>query len=327
MSAREADGHSALCLSGGGIRSASFNLGVLQGLAQAGVLDSVDYLSTVSGGGYVGGWLTAWRTRARQTSRRIPAQMAGGLDRARRPRPEPLARLRRSTSASSIRTSACDSIDVWTLGTIILRNLLLNWVVLVPMLAAAALLPRSLSRRPRTAVAAGARVAGAPRCWYLHDWLVALPLFGIAALFAALELPSLGNRRHGQRAFVAVLPRADRARRNRHLGPPLLGVALRRRFLAALGVIVAIVGMTLPWVVGGLLSAGGGGRGRGSRRPLAGAAGRTAIWWANHALTRDGPPPSADLRRRGPADHARPAVRPDDAVCRPRQPRHDRRRP
>src|SRR6266545_3333794 len=35
---------SALCLSGGGIRSASFGLGVLQALARAGVLEKFDYL-------------------------------------------------------------------------------------------------------------------------------------------------------------------------------------------------------------------------------------------------------------------------------------------
>src|SRR4051812_14466068 len=51
---------SALCLSGGGIRSASFSLGVVQGLAKRGLLEKFDYLSTVSGGGYLGGWLTAW---------------------------------------------------------------------------------------------------------------------------------------------------------------------------------------------------------------------------------------------------------------------------
>ncbi|HEV8715309.1 MAG TPA: patatin-like phospholipase family protein, partial [Candidatus Binatia bacterium] len=49
----------ALCLSGGGIRSATFGLGVLQGFAAHGLLDKFDYLSTVSGGGYIGSWLTA----------------------------------------------------------------------------------------------------------------------------------------------------------------------------------------------------------------------------------------------------------------------------
>jgi predicted acylesterase/phospholipase RssA len=51
----------ALCLSGGGIRSAAFALGILQGLARFGLLGRFDYLSTVSGGGYIGSWLTAWR--------------------------------------------------------------------------------------------------------------------------------------------------------------------------------------------------------------------------------------------------------------------------
>ncbi len=52
-----------LALSGGGIRSATFNLGLLQGLARLGVLPHVDYLATVSGGGYVGGFWTAWLHR------------------------------------------------------------------------------------------------------------------------------------------------------------------------------------------------------------------------------------------------------------------------
>jgi hypothetical protein len=47
-----------LALSGGGIRSASFGLGVLQALAAGGVFRRIDYLSTVSGGGYIGSSLT-----------------------------------------------------------------------------------------------------------------------------------------------------------------------------------------------------------------------------------------------------------------------------
>src|ERR1700736_2246907 len=44
-------------ISGGGIRSATFNLGILQGLSERGLLPHLDYLSTVSGGGYIGSWL------------------------------------------------------------------------------------------------------------------------------------------------------------------------------------------------------------------------------------------------------------------------------
>jgi len=43
-----------LALSGGGIRSATFCLGLLRGMARRGLLSRFDYLSTVSGGGYTG---------------------------------------------------------------------------------------------------------------------------------------------------------------------------------------------------------------------------------------------------------------------------------
>lgn len=74
-----------LAFSGGGIRSATFGLGVLQALAQPhsddnsvddadgdsgeansprpALLSLFDYLSTVSGGGYIGSWFSAWLHR------------------------------------------------------------------------------------------------------------------------------------------------------------------------------------------------------------------------------------------------------------------------
>src|SRR6266446_3726982 len=52
-----------LALSGGGIRSATFCLGFLQALNDRGALKLFDYLSTVSGGGFSGGWWSAWLTR------------------------------------------------------------------------------------------------------------------------------------------------------------------------------------------------------------------------------------------------------------------------
>ena len=51
---RGSDDVAGLGLSGGGIRSATFNLGVLQALARERWLRRVDFLSTVSGGGYIG---------------------------------------------------------------------------------------------------------------------------------------------------------------------------------------------------------------------------------------------------------------------------------
>lgn len=50
-------------LSGGGIRSGAFSLGFLMGLSRSGILKFVDYLSTVSGGGYAGAALSAEAVR------------------------------------------------------------------------------------------------------------------------------------------------------------------------------------------------------------------------------------------------------------------------
>ncbi len=71
-----------LCLSGGGIRSATFCLGVLQALAKRGELARFDYLSTVSGGGYIGTCLTSLLTRTRGAMAREPwrAETKVGLD-------------------------------------------------------------------------------------------------------------------------------------------------------------------------------------------------------------------------------------------------------
>ncbi|MEM7503982.1 MAG: hypothetical protein AAF417_18210, partial [Pseudomonadota bacterium] len=49
-----------LCCSGGGIRSATLCLGAAQKIAEEGLLSDIDYLSTVSGGGYFGGFLSSY---------------------------------------------------------------------------------------------------------------------------------------------------------------------------------------------------------------------------------------------------------------------------
>lgn len=48
-----------MSLSGGGIRSSTFCLGVVQVLAERGLMKDFDYLSTVSGGGYIGSFITS----------------------------------------------------------------------------------------------------------------------------------------------------------------------------------------------------------------------------------------------------------------------------
>src|SRR5919112_6603986 len=52
-----------VAISGGGIRSATFALGVFQALAKRQLLSRIDYISTVSGGGYFGSFLGRLFTR------------------------------------------------------------------------------------------------------------------------------------------------------------------------------------------------------------------------------------------------------------------------
>ena len=80
------DNLTGIALSGGGIRSATFCLGALQALAKHDLLKYFDYLSTVSGGGYIGGSLTWWwsdqwrpRTQAAAAVQAQPAARAAGL--------------------------------------------------------------------------------------------------------------------------------------------------------------------------------------------------------------------------------------------------------
>lgn len=63
-----------LALSGGGIRSATFNLGVLQGLHRLDLLRHVHYLATVSGGGYIGGFWSKWLEKHQTVDGKAPSE-------------------------------------------------------------------------------------------------------------------------------------------------------------------------------------------------------------------------------------------------------------
>jgi len=129
-----------LCCSGGGIRSATFHLGVVQALAKLGLLSRLDYLCTNSGGGYLGGWLVAWIQRA--GARRVEAELGGtGLGDAPEPRP---VRFLRSFSNYLTPRAGLFSADTWTLVATYLRNLFLNLLILVLTLSALLLIPRLL---------------------------------------------------------------------------------------------------------------------------------------------------------------------------------------
>lgn len=130
----------ALCISGGGIRSATFALGAIQGLADKGVLSGFDYLSTVSGGGYIGAWLTSWKHRAGGLEKVVPKLRPG----APLPKPDevdPIGHLREYSNYLSPRLGFF-SADTWTLAATVIRNMTLNWLVLIPLIMFALMAPR-----------------------------------------------------------------------------------------------------------------------------------------------------------------------------------------
>ncbi|HMJ06412.1 MAG TPA: patatin-like phospholipase family protein, partial [Chthoniobacterales bacterium] len=175
---------SALCLSGGGIRSATFALGVIQALAKRGLLTPFDYLSTVSGGGYLGGWLSAWikhRGDLEAVARDLNKDLRNSDDAERDPESEPIRHLRRYSNYLTPKLGVFSS-DTWTLVATILRNIFLNWLMLIPILAGVLMVPRLVSSfamrvGPPAGVIAGVLVFG-------------LVCTLIGTIYSALDLPT-----------------------------------------------------------------------------------------------------------------------------------------
>ena len=141
--------HAALCLSGGGIRSASFAMGIVQGLARHGLLPRFDYLSTVSGGGYTGGWLSAWMARAGASE--VWNQLKGVQTPKLNDEPDAVKHVRKYSHYLNASFGAM-SADTWTITATVMRNILLIWFVTMPLIAAGLMLPRFFVSFPMTTI-------------------------------------------------------------------------------------------------------------------------------------------------------------------------------
>ncbi|MDL2358387.1 MAG: peptidoglycan-binding protein, partial [Pseudomonadota bacterium] len=169
-----------LAFSGGGIRSATFNLGVLQALAELRMLRDFDYLSTVSGGGYIGAWLSKWLKRLDGNIVDIERQLTpGSRETAVKREPEEIKFLRQYTNYLTPKTGFF-SADTWALLATYTRNTVLNLSILVALMAAVLIVPRLL------ALVVERASAHPPR--YLADAYAALGFsgFAAAAVLAAL---------------------------------------------------------------------------------------------------------------------------------------------
>jgi hypothetical protein len=159
-----------LALSGGGIRSATFSLGLLQGMADRNILPYIDILSTVSGGGYIGSWLIAWikrRGSIAAVQRSLQGSATAGIGRSNSSKAAgyttaehspPLGYVTRNSDPHSdhlrpvrlLRDYArylapqagLLSADTWTIAATWLRNTSLNLIILALFFASLLLAPR-----------------------------------------------------------------------------------------------------------------------------------------------------------------------------------------
>ncbi|MDT4897651.1 MAG: hypothetical protein QOH25_2728 [Acidobacteriota bacterium] len=240
-----------LALSGGGIRAATFSLGLLQGMRELGLLRIFDYLSTVSGGGYLGGWWSAWLQRkpdegneghggfppheriepdiyqhrgknaesqngtgesvateeAKKTAATEEAKktvvneelmenvLSAGTD--------PIHHLRLFANYLTPRKGALSS-DTWRVVTVVTRNLILTWAILLPLLVVAILLGKlyfALQPYAYDPSSANAFLVNDPSADVLgaRFMLAAWPLIGLAAGIVVLTCVwTLFNRDGGE---------------------------------------------------------------------------------------------------------------------------------
>jgi hypothetical protein len=233
-----ATGFIGLAFSGGGIRSATFNLGILQALAKQNMLPQFDYLSTVSGGGYIGSWFSALVYRL------------GNLDRARKvlmARQEkgeeapPLRFLRRYSNYLTPKTGL--SGDTLAAVATYLRNFGLN---LIPLVSLGAAFIFTMYLLAQGTAGFDSQVSGTSTLW------LALVLIMLAVWSAAAGLSTASASRAGcwaarpEWAWAILIPTG--------VAGILIALAMMRGELTELTpaqwLVFGAVGYGLAWVSG-----------------------------------------------------------------------------
>ena len=176
-----------LTLSGGGIRSAAVGLGVLQALNHHDLLKRVDYLSTVSGGGYIGSALTATMVRAGEF---VFGKTAGGTGSTR------ASEISDTPAVGHIRNYSnylipAGARDLLTGIAIVVRGLVANLSLTLPLvllLAAVTILSNPARSCIYLANFFGFRVADDSRLFSAGSWPATFEFAIVGALAAALIL-------------------------------------------------------------------------------------------------------------------------------------------
>ncbi len=195
-----------IAFSGGGIRSATFNLGVLQKLAEMGLLRKIDYLSTVSGGGYIGSWLAGWirdKKLAHVEESLSPKTSPDPRDGAVRP----IGFLREFSNYLTPMLGAF-SFDTWTMVAVYFRNVLLNQATLLGVLGTLLLIPRFVG------LPMYVRAAGDNLILYTAIILMIVAIIGIACNMRRATALSGADAQRSDRAEDMSQERGAEARQN-----------------------------------------------------------------------------------------------------------------
>jgi hypothetical protein len=199
-----------IAFSGGGIRSACVAIGVMQRLAQSGILKQAHYLSAISGGTYAMSWLTAWTKRlgdfsvvqgclGNNTNNGVPSKPAEPPQYSRFLEPNPLHYLRRYSSYL-IPQMGLFSGDTFAAISIYLRNLLLNQVMLVAALVSVTIVLQQITPTIGWATALDT-------CWLVIGISMTVVLFGVATVLvwrALARLPESHTPGKKYPAYVAM---------------------------------------------------------------------------------------------------------------------------
>jgi hypothetical protein len=157
---RERSGHAGtdllpwagIALSGGGIRAAIFSLGAIQALVESDLLKRFDYISTVSGGGYIGTSLQWWWSKARYADDpTIVANQSISFGLSPHDFPYGVGLVSPTGQSGDSETqkrnlgylrnhgyylTPGNGINVWSAVSVVLRTVLLSLIVWIPLLVA-----------------------------------------------------------------------------------------------------------------------------------------------------------------------------------------------
>jgi hypothetical protein len=137
-----------LGLSGGGIRSACLALGVLQAFAEQDLLRRFDYISSVSGGGYLAGSLQWWWSKEKRDDSASGAQVEFGMGQEDFPygparlatSPENQVTAHARTNLHFLRSHSSyltpgNGLTSWSMLAVLIRTALISLLIWIPLLA------------------------------------------------------------------------------------------------------------------------------------------------------------------------------------------------